>query len=96
MNDTDTQAQEDQDLILSIDTLDDFVHLLTCWHQARIRELEALLNIPEGVEVGLDDGPPIMLEGNTRLAFLIGVQVALMKLGTLPFQAEVEDETSVN
>lgn len=95
MNGTPTQTL-DPEATVQIETLDNFVRLLAGWHQARVNELEALFNIPEGVEISLDDSEPIMLEGAVRLAFIAGVNVALMKLGVLPFQAEVEDEASVN
>lgn len=89
-----TEREENAPVV--VQDLDQFVHYLTCWHQARVRELEALLNIPEGTEVELEAVPPIILEGEVRRAFLAGIMVALMKLGDLPFQAEIEDASSVH
>lgn len=77
--------------LTKVDDLDQFVRLLSGWHSQRVAELEALLSIPEGIEVAIDDGEHILLEGATRLAFIAGVTVALMKLGELPFVAETEN-----
>lgn len=76
---------------IEVETLDDFMGLLLKWHGERVRKLEALLQIPEGVEASLDDGESVVLEGDVRKAFLIGISLGLNQLGRLPFAVEYED-----
>lgn len=85
-------AQEHLDAeSIEVDGLDDFMTLLLPWHAERVRKLEALLQIPEGVEVSLDDKETIPLTGEVRTAFLIGITLGLNQLGKLPFAVEYED-----
>lgn len=89
-----TETVEDDDTY-AVDDLQHFVLLLQDWHTSNVKRLEQLLTIPEGSEVSLDTEEPITLEGEVRQAFVMGVTIALMALGTLPFAAEYEDLTNV-
>ena len=75
---------------LLVETMDDFVRLLTGWHVNKVALLNHLKEIPEGSEVSLDAEEPKILTGDYRAGFIMGLAVALEELGTLPFEAEVE------
>lgn len=79
---------EEHSEFLEIQDLDHFVYLLNGWHAQQVAELEHLLDIPEGAEVCLGDVEGITLSGETHTAFVIGLTLALMKLGELPFMSE--------
>lgn len=75
-----------------VEDLDKFVTLLADWHQKKVAMLEHMLKLPEGTEVSFNDKPPAPLEGDMYQGFLIGLNVALMELGTLPFMYEATKE----
>ena len=77
---------------VEIDNLNQFVALLSKCHQLKVSQLEQLLEIPEGTEAELNDTTSVVLEGNVRTGFLIGVTLGLAHLGKLPFVAEVTEE----
>lgn len=82
------------DLPLYINDLDRFVAVLMDWHQTKVKVLEHLLEIPEGAEVVFNEGATQELTGDLRQGFLIGLSVALIELGNLPFAVEESTETS--
>lgn len=73
-----------------INDLNHFITLLTNWHGKRVAKLEEILNIPEGTEVTMNEGPPMALVGDTLKGFRLGVALSLSQLGQLPFEAEYE------
>ena len=72
--------------------IDQFIQLLSGWHQNKVKNLEHMLEVPEGVEVEFNDEGTQILTGDLHKGFLIGLSLALMELGTLPFAAETEVE----
>ena len=74
-----------------IESADDFARLLIGWHSEKIAVLKHFLEIPEGTDASEDDGQSVKLVGDARKAFIIGVKLAIEELGTLPFEAELED-----
>lgn len=81
---------------LEVVSLNQFVTLLSKWHENRVAQLEHLLEIPEGTEASLNDEVTVKLSGDTRTGFLIGVTLGLAQLGTLPFAVELEDATEAS
>ena len=82
---------KNQDNLLYIDSLDQFINIFHLWHGRKVQVLEHMLNIPEGTVMGLE-GKNIQLTGDVRTAFIEGIKLALHELGTLPFTVEQEDE----
>lgn len=76
---------------LLVETMDDFVRLLTGWHVNKVALLKHLKEIPEGTEVTLDDEGTRVIAGEYRAGFIMGLHIALHELGTLPFEAEIEE-----
>lgn len=76
-----------------VDDLDSFVRILVGWHKAQVATLEHMKAIPDGTEVSDSDEskPPLVLTGPAREGFIFGIKTALEMLGTLPFEAEVEE-----
>lgn len=77
---------------LEINDLDQFVQILLAWHQDKVKRLEHMLTIPEGVEVMVNEGEAQELSGDLHKGFLIGLTVGLMELGILPFATSKEGE----
>jgi hypothetical protein len=73
---------------VEIDDLNQFVFLLSNWHQDRINILKQMMEIPQGFEVELEGEAPMPLTGDLHKGFKIGLIVALSELGVLPFVAE--------
>lgn len=73
---------------ISVETLDEFMVLFTQWHSSKVKMLEHMMEIPPDAEVSVNDGPSMKLSGDLREGFIVGLSVALMELGQLPFVLE--------
>ena len=80
---------------LHVENIDHFIQILCAWHEKRVKELEHMLRIPQGVEVSVNDETVMILEGDIHKGFVMGLSLALMELGTLPFAAEVDETESI-
>lgn len=87
-------SQAPQTLI--VEDIDQFIRLLSGWHEGKIKTLEHMLGMPEGIEVTFNDEAPQILSGDLHKGFLMGLSLALMELGTLPFGVEVEDQPATS
>lgn len=81
---------------IEIDSLDQFVKILTAWHSQKVAVLEHMLTIPEGSEMVVEGEPasPVVMTGDILAGFKAGLGLALMELGTLPFLCEEPAEAS--
>ena len=79
---------------LEVVNLDQFVVLLSKWHQNRVAQLQHLMDIPEGTLASLNEETSIELTGDARIGFLIGVTVGLSHFGELPFVAEIDESST--
>ena len=70
---------------LLVTDLDQFIGMLTHWHERQLATVQHLYEVPEGIEVQEEDGEPFKLEGDT-------LQMATEYLGVLPFTPEYEDQ----
>ena len=77
---------------VEVQDLDHFIRLLFAWHENKVKTLEHMLEVPEGSEVVYQEGEAIVLEGDVRKGFIIGLTLGLMELGHLPFAAELPDD----
>lgn len=82
---------KNQDNLLYIDDLDQFINILHIWHGRKVKVLQHMLNIPEGTVMALED-KNIQLTSDVRTAFIEGIKLALHELGTLPFTVEQKYE----
>jgi hypothetical protein len=79
---------------VEMEDLDQFVRALVAWHTARCAAVRKLQEVPEGSEFQIEDeinNQSVVLTGSTMIAFKLGIEMALMELGSLPFVAEVEE-----
>lgn len=74
-----------------IASLHEFVQLLQSWHTQQVKAIEHFKDIPEGSEVSDDDNTPVVLAGEARKGFILGLKTALNFIGELPFVAELEE-----
>ena len=74
-----------------IESIDDFIKILAHWHEGKVKALQHMLTVPEGVEVQFNDESTQILKGDLHKGFLIGLSLGLMELGALPFAMEFED-----
>lgn len=77
-----------------VESTEQFITLLLKWHENKVKELEHVLGIPEGVEITFNDQPATPLTGDLHKGFIMGVSLGLMTLGTLPFDSEPEETIS--
>lgn len=92
MSETQVPAQPET-LAVEVTNLDQFVKLLVDWHNAKVKVLEHLLQLPDAtLDIQVGDDPSITLTGEILDGFKVGVQMALMELGSLPFVYETEPE----
>ena len=80
---------------LHVENIDHFIQILCAWHETKVKQLSQMLEVPEGIEVKINDDPPFILEGDRHKGFLMGLSMALMELGQLPFVAEVDETESI-
>lgn len=76
--------------IIVVEDLDQFVRMLTAWHNSKVATLEHMLTVPEGAEMELPNGTRIELSKDHLTGFKAGLTLALIELGCLPFVAESE------
>ena len=81
-----TQSQE----TIDVGSLDDFVHMLVSWHSHKHAILTHMLDMPDGTSMQVGEGEPVAMTGDMLAGFKAGIQLALMELGTLPFQYSTE------
>ena len=75
-----------------VDNLDQFVTVLADWHGSKVASLKHMQTIPDGTEVAINEGASNILTGDLLKGFQLGIDLALMELGTLPFYTEAEPE----
>jgi hypothetical protein len=78
---------------LQVVDIDHFIALLFAWHERKVKLLEHMMVIPSGTEAYVNDGETIKLDGDLLKGFKIGLSLALMELGQLPFAAETDPDT---
>ena len=76
-----------------IKSIEQFGELLYSWHEKNIATLEHLMQVPEGIEVVIDDQEPFKLEGDMHKGFVLGLQMSLNFMGQLPFSRHEEPES---
>lgn len=76
---------------IEIQDLNQFVQMLTAWHSKKVKVLEHMLQIPEGIEMVVDGKDTVILKGEILAGFKAGLNLALMELGSLPFVYESEE-----
>ena len=81
-------AEATQPETLYVENIDQFIALLFAWHENKVKTMEHMLTIPEGTEVSFSDEAPTALSGDVYKGFQIGLSLALLEFGTLPFMAE--------
>lgn len=74
--------------------LAEFADLMTEWHQRKVANLR---NVQEGCKEGTlikmdDETGSIAMEERDALFFKLGIETALIELGTLPFKVERNDD----
>jgi len=92
-------TQVSPDDVVEVEDLDDFVRHLSGWHASRVAQLQHMIQMPEGITMitggeGTDQPEAtVLMQGEMLAGFKAGVELALMQLGTLPFSAELTDDT---
>ena len=69
--------------------------MLSSWHTKKVATLKHMQNIPETAEVSIGTDAPIVITGEFRKGFQLGISLALAELGELPFVAELEESAAV-
>lgn len=89
--------QQKQDETVGIADLDQCIALFSSWHQNRVAQLKQLLEIPDDTQVISDDSSqPVVLTGDVRVGFLIGITTGLAILGEFPFVMELDSAKDSN
>ena len=77
---------------LEVQNLEHFIAIISDWHGTRVQELEQIMQVPEGVSVTFNEDAPVALVGDLRQGFIMGISLALIRIGTLPFVVQDVDE----
>lgn len=70
--------QEQTDTTAAPGNLQEIAEGLVAWHQQRIKNIDTVLDAPVGttIQLGKDDSDPIVLEGELRKGFRMGLIIA--------------------
>ncbi len=74
-----------QEPLVQITNLDQFVGIMTLWHKEKVQACKHLLAIPNGSVFEIE-GKQLKMHGVTLKGFRLGIELALMQLGELPFE----------
>jgi hypothetical protein len=81
-------TEENENKPVYVNSTEQFIELLMGWHANKVKELEHMLDAPEGIQIAFNEEPPQVLSGDLHKGFIMGVTLGLMQLGILPFHAE--------
>lgn len=79
---------------IQVNDLQQFVNIMVAWHSRKVKVLEHMLQMPDGIEMQVGDDAVIVLEGVAMQAYKAGINFALMEMGKLPFAVEYEQESA--
>lgn len=88
-------ATEEVEPLLIVNGLDEFLPVLMDWHEKQVAIVEHLRMVPVGIEVEIEGSAPFTLTAESHRAFQMGIELSLQYLGSLPFQAEYEEEPTL-
>lgn len=77
--------------VVQVTSMDTLVKLLARWHANKIARCEHYLTLPDGQTVQVGEEPEFVVTGDVRKGFELGINMALMEFGVLPFSFELED-----
>ena len=92
------QTQQLPEELLAVTDLNQFIQLLTGWHNKQVATVKHLHEVPTGMQMIIGDGEDakeMKLEGERLEGFQLGLDLALNFLGTLPFMAEYADDAPI-
>ena len=89
------QQEQPTTQTVPIDSIDQFAYLVASWHENAVATLKHLAQVPEGMEVAIEGQDNFKLEGEARRGFVLGLELALNFVGTLPFSASHESPESI-
>lgn len=97
MNQPTQETETTQDDMLFITELEEFVPLLSEWHQRQVATVLHFQDVPSGMEVLVEgEDEALVLEGKALEGFRMGISLALSYLGRLPFIPECEEAPVVH
>lgn len=82
--------EEAKSKTVPIESIDQFAALVATWHERAVATIKHLSHVPEGMEVAIEGQENFKLEGEAHRGFVLGLELALNFVGTLPFAAEHE------
>ena len=88
MNEENNTQDPQMNQIEEITTIDQLSQLLAAWYDRQIAILNHLRDVPAGtqVQVGDEEASEIhVLEGDVLTGYLLGLNLALSNIGSLPF-----------
>jgi hypothetical protein len=80
--------------IIQIDDIDTFAKFVGAWHATQVETLRHFLQVPPGSSFQVGE-KTVVMDPATLEGFKLGLEIALMHVGNLPFQAEIEDEPTL-
>ena len=88
MNEEDNTQDPQMNQIEEITTISQLSQLLVTWYDNQIAILDQLKNVPAGTQVQVGDkeaNETYVLEGDVLTGYLLGLNLALSNIGSLPF-----------
>jgi len=86
------QTNEVEIQTINVNTIDDMMSVLYHWHAEKVAVLKHMINVPDEAKVTIDEKRELILKGEVREAFKLGLTLALIEMGKLPFVVELQGE----
>ena len=87
--------QEQTDANAAPGNLQEIAQGLVAWHQQRIKNIDTVLDAPVGttIQLGKDDSDPIVLEGELRKGFRVGLIIAKQWFEKFPLSIDRNNQS---
>lgn len=79
--------------IVEVTDMDQMVRILIKWNEEKVAVLRHMIDIPEHSQVEIQNDNPLVLSGDVRRAFQLGIQMSLEELGNLPFTVDHSEQS---
>lgn len=85
MNTNQTSLEIQPSPIVEVTDIDQMVRILIEWNKQKVAILQHMIELPDATQVDIEEDNPIVLTGDVKRAFQLGIQLSIEELGNLPF-----------
>ena len=91
MNDNQTPNDNQPEAIVEVADMDHMVRILIEWNKQKVALLRHMIDLPDATQVDIEGDNSIVLTGDVKRAFQLGIKLSIEELGNLPFTVDNND-----